>query len=59
MYRAWGVETGKTYVEAETLEDVWKMLQVSFPTYTKFKDKRGQVRASFIYPEPLKIMKLD
>ncbi|WP_251854344.1 hypothetical protein [Enterococcus italicus] len=59
MYRAWGVETGKTYVEAETQEDVWKMLLIKFPTYTKFKDKRGQVRASAIYPEALKITKLN
>ncbi|MGX7328295.1 hypothetical protein [Enterococcus bulliens] len=59
MYRAWGVETGKTYVEAETLEDVWRMLALKFPTFSTQKDKRGQVRASFIYPEPLKITKLD
>ncbi|WP_288745162.1 hypothetical protein [uncultured Enterococcus sp.] len=59
MYRAWGVETGKTYIEAETLEDLWKMLLIKFPTYTKFKDKRGQVRSSKIYPEPLKITKLN
>lgn len=59
MYRAWGVETGKTYVEAETKEELWKMLQAGFPTFSTQKDKRGQVRASFIYPEPLKITKLD
>ena len=59
MYRAWGVETGKTYIEAETKEELWRMLQANFPTYTKFKDKRGQVRASAIYPEALKITKLD
>ena len=59
MYRAWGILSGKTYLEAETKEDVWKMLLIKFPSFTNKKDKRGQVRASFIYPEPLKITKLD
>lgn len=59
MYRAWGIESGKTYLEAETKEDLWKMLALKFPTFSTQKDKRGQVRASFIYPEPLKITKLD
>lgn len=58
MYRAWGIETGKNYLEAETKADLWKLLQLKFPTYTKKRDARGQVRSAAIYPEPLKVTKL-